>query len=198
MILISSLLHKHRSCRYWLDFDENLASIFNMVVCLAGVVQSPQACLHFLLEYTRIFSSQSREGGHPSTPWIIINNPFPQEVGLPFHRAPFKLKMTPPPFKNASPFWEMISRKKSKYSKLLLISVVQIFYLLFGCLMTNFGSLLKKHLIHPILSPLLTPKKKGVEPNVFYTCGKTWLLRLLLLEETGMLYVIYWIIRIPG
>ena len=41
-----------------LNFDENSANIFKKVVCLAKVVQSPQACLNFQLECTRVFSSQ--------------------------------------------------------------------------------------------------------------------------------------------
>ena len=75
-----------------LDFDENLANIFNKVGYLAKVVPTSQACPNFLLEYTRVFSGQSREGRHPYAPWILINNPSSQEEeGLPLHRAPLQL-----------------------------------------------------------------------------------------------------------
>ena len=74
--------------------------------------------------------------------------------------------MTLPPFKNITSFWEMILRKKSKYWKMLLISVVQFFYLLFGCPMTNFRSLLRKtpdspNFEAPPLTPPLPPLKKS-------------------------------------
>ena len=128
MTLINSLLHKHRSCRYCIGFWWKLANILNKAICIAKIAQSPQAWLNLLLEYTLVLSSQSRERVHLSTPWVLINNPSPNEVeGLPFHRASLKLKVILPPFKNVSPFWEMISRKKSKYLKLLLIYVVQFF-----------------------------------------------------------------------
>ena len=134
------------------------------MVALQKSFQALKACLNFLLEYTRVFSGQSREGRHPYAPWILINNPSSQEVeGLPLHRAPLQLWMIPPPFKMYPPP-EKWFLKKIQISKTVLISVVQFFYLFFGCPMTNFGSLLRKHLIHPISSHVgiysLSHKKK--------------------------------------
>ena len=64
------------------------------------------------------------------------------------------LKMYPPSEK-----WFL---EKIQISKTVLISVVQFFYLFFGCPMTNFRSSLRKHLIHPISSPPpLPPQKKN-------------------------------------
>lgn len=71
----------------------------------------------------RASHSRGRHGGHPLTSWIFLS---------------------PAPFKQIL--------EKTKYWKLLFISVFHFLYLLFGCLMANFGSLRRGQLHSPYVN----------------------------------------------
>ena len=96
------------------------------------------------------------------------------------------LKMYPPSEK-----WFL---EKIQISKTVLISVVQFFYLFFGCPMTNFRSSLRKHLIHPPPPP---PQKKKQEWSPMFSkpLRKPHYSDFFFLERQ-MLYVIHWMITI--